>query len=192
MKHEMPKLPYAQNALEPHMSQETLEYHYGKHLQTYVDNLNKFIPGTKFENASLEEIVKSADGPVFNNGAQVWNHTFFFLALSPKAKKQPEGKLAQAIERDFGSFEKFKEEFATAAAGIFGSGWAWLAADKEGKLSITKESNAGNPLQHGLTPLMTCDVWEHAYYIDYRNRRPDFIKNFWEVLDWAEVEKRYK
>ena len=188
----MPKLRYAQNALEPHMSQETLEYHYGKHLQTYVDNLNKFIPGTKFENASLEEIVKSADGPVFNNGAQVWNHTFFFLSLSPKAQKQPEGKLAQAIDRDFGSFEKFKEEFGTTAAGIFGSGWAWLAFDKEGKLAITKESNAGNPLQHGLTPLMTCDVWEHAYYIDYRNRRPDFIKNFWEVLDWAEVEKRYK
>ena len=192
MKHEMPKLPYAMNALEPHMSQETLEYHYGKHLQTYVDNLNKFIEGTPFADASLEEIVKKAEGPVFNNGAQTWNHTFFFLSLSPKPKKNPEGKLSEAINRDFGSFDKFKEEFAAAAVAVFGSGWAWLSCDQNGKLSITKESNAGNPLQHGLTPLMTCDVWEHAYYIDYRNRRPEFVKHFWEILDWAVVEKRMK
>lgn len=192
MTHEMPKLPYAQDALEPHMSRETLEFHYGKHLQAYVDNLNKFIVGTPFENASLEEIVKKADGPVFNNGAQAWNHTFFFLSLSPDAKQKPEGKLAEAIDRDFGSFEKFKEDFAAAAVGVFGSGWAWLAADENGKLSITKESNAGNPLQHDLTPLMTCDVWEHAYYIDYRNRRPEFVKNFWEILNWNVIEERYK
>jgi len=192
MTHKMPELPYAQNALEPHMSKETIEYHYGKHLQTYVDNLNKFIQGTKFADASLEEIVKTADGPIFNNGAQTWNHTFFFLSLSPNSKKKPEGKLAEAIDRDFGSFDKFKEEFSTAAAGVFGSGWAWLSCDQNGKLSITKESNAGNPMQHGLTPLMTCDVWEHAYYIDYRNRRPDFVKNFWEILDWNIVEKRLK
>ena len=192
MKHEMPVLPYAQNALEPSMSSETLEYHYGKHLQTYVNNLNGLIQGTKYEDASLETIIKEVEGPIFNNAAQVWNHTHFFLSLSPKAKKTPEGKLAEAINRDFGSFEKFKEEFSAAAGSIFGSGWAWLACDGNGKLSITKESNAGNPMQHGLTPLMTCDVWEHAYYIDYRNRRPDFVKNFWEVLDWAVIEKRYK
>ncbi len=188
----MPKLPYAPDALQPHMSRETLEYHYGKHLQAYVDNLNKLIVGTPFENASLEEIIAKADGPLFNNGAQVWNHTFFFESFSPHARKKPEGWLATAIERDFGSFDKFKEAFTTAATSIFGSGWAWLAADKNGKLSIAKESNAGNPLQHGLTPLMTCDVWEHAYYIDTRNRRADYVQNFWEILDWNVVEKRYK
>ena len=192
MKHEMPKLPYAQDALAPYMSAETLEYHYGKHLQAYVNNLNGLIQGTKYEDASLETIIKEVEGPIFNNGAQVWNHTFFFLSLSPAARKQPEGRLAEAIDRDFGSFEKFKEEFSVAAATVFGSGWAWLSCDKDGKLSISKESNAGNPLQHGLTPLMTCDVWEHAYYIDYRNRRPDFVKNFWEVLDWSEIEKRFE
>ena len=192
MKYEMPPLAYALDGLEPCMSRETLEHHYGKHLQTYVDNLNRLVPGTAFENASLEEIVKSAEGPIFNNGAQVWNHTFFFLSLSPDARKQPEGKLAAAIDRDFGSFEKFKEEFSAAAAGIFGSGWAWLACDQSGKLTVAKESNAGNPLTHGMTPLMVCDVWEHAYYIDYRNRRADFIKHFWELLDWGVVEKHYK
>jgi Fe-Mn family superoxide dismutase len=192
MKHEMPQLPYAQQALEPYMSRETLEYHYGKHLQAYVDNLNKFIADTPFADASLDEIVKKAEGAIFNNGAQAWNHTFFFLSLSPTAKKQPTGKLAEAIDRDFGSFEQFKEQFSAAAAGLFGSGWVWLVADKSGKLSIVQESNAGNPLRRGLTPLMTCDVWEHAYYIDYRNRRPEFIKNFWEIADWNIIEERYK
>ncbi|MCD8185916.1 MAG: superoxide dismutase, partial [Rikenellaceae bacterium] len=173
MKHEMPQLPYEQHALEPYMSAETLEYHYGKHLQAHINNLNNLIQGTKYEEVSLETIIKEADGPVFNNGAQVWNHTLFFLSLSPSARKTPQGELAAAIDRDFGSFDQFKEEFTTAAAAIFGSGWAWLACDHEGKLTITKESNAGNPMQHGRKPLMTCDVWEHAYYIDYRNRRPD-------------------
>ncbi|MDR0954397.1 MAG: superoxide dismutase [Rikenellaceae bacterium] len=192
MKHEMPQLPYAQQALEPYMSRETLEYHYGKHLQAYVDNLNKFIADTPFADASLDEIVKKAEGAIFNNGAQAWNHTFFFLTLSPAAQKQPSGKLAEAIDRDFGSFEQFKEQFSAAAAGLFGSGWAWLVADESGKLSIVQESNAGNPLRRGLTPLVTCDVWEHAYYIDYRNRRPEFIKNFWEITDWNIIEERYK
>ena len=186
----MPKLPYAPDALQPHMSRETLEYHYGKHLQTYVDNLNKLIAGTPFAEASLEEIIAKADGPIFNNGAQAWNHTFFFESFSPHAHKKPQGALAAAIDRDFGSFDKFREAFTAAATGIFGSGWAWLAADKNGKLTITKESNAGNPLQHGLTPLLTADVWEHAYYIDTRNRRADYVKNFWEILDWGVVEKR--
>jgi Fe-Mn family superoxide dismutase len=192
MKHEMPKLPYAPDSLAPYMSRETLEYHYGKHLQTYVDNLNKLIDGTKFADAPLETIVKNADGPIFNNGAQVWNHTFFFAQFSPRGRKKAEGRLAAALDRDFGSFDTFREEFTAAALGLFGSGWVWLCADRNGKLSITKESNAGNPLAHGFTPLMTCDVWEHAYYIDCRNRRADYLKNFWEILDWTVVEKRMK
>ena len=192
MKHEMPVLPYAPDALEPKMSKETIDYHYGKHLQTYVNNLNNLIPGTEYENMPLDEIVKKAEGPIFNNAGQIWNHTQFFLSFSPDAKKKPTGKLAEAIDRDFGSFDKMKEEFTKAASGLFGSGWAWLSANKDGKLSISQESNAGNPLKKGLTPLMTCDVWEHAYYIDYRNRRPDFITAFWDLLDWEKVEKRYK
>lgn len=188
----MPQLPYALNALEPQMSQETLEYHYGKHLQTYVNNLNELITGTPYEDQTIEEIVKTAEGPLFNNAAQTWNHTFFFLSFSPDPKKKPEGKLAEAIQQDFGSFEAMKEQFSKAAAGLFGSGWTWLSSDKEGKLFITQESNAGNPMRKGLTPILTCDVWEHAYYIDYRNKRPDFIAGFWEILDWERIEKRYK
>jgi len=188
----MPTLPYAQDALAPHMSHQTLEYHYGKHLQTYVDNLNKAIPGTEFERLPLDEIVKKAKGPIFNNAAQAWNHTFFFLSLSPRPKAAPGGRLAAAIERDFGSLVAMKETFTKTATGLFGSGWAWLSADGQGKLAITAESNAGNPMTSGLTPLMTCDVWEHAYYIDYRNRRPDFLTAFWALLDWAVVEKHYK
>lgn len=192
MKHELPKLPYGMDALAPKMSKETLEYHYGKHLQTYIDNLNKQIEGTEFENSSLEEIVKHAEGPLFNNAGQTWNHTLFFLTLSPDPKTKPEGKLAEAIDREFGSFDNMKEEFTKQATGLFGSGWTWLSADQNGKISISQESNAGNPLKKGLTPLMTCDVWEHAYYIDYRNKRAEFIKNFWELLDWSVVEKHYK
>lgn len=192
MKHEKPNLPYGPDALEPHMSKETIEFHYGKHHQAYVDNLNKLIPGTGYENKTLEEIIKTAEGPIFNNAAQVWNHSFFFLSLSPSPQKMPQGKLAEAIQRDFDSFDKFKEEFSAAAASVFGSGWAWLVSDGTGKLSIVKESNAGNPMRNGLNPVMTCDVWEHAYYIDYRNRRPEFIQNFWEILDWRVIEQRYK
>jgi Fe-Mn family superoxide dismutase len=192
MKHEMPRLPYAPDALAPRMSRETLDYHYGKHLQTYVDNLNKLIQGTEFERLSLEEIVRRADGPVFNNAAQTWNHTFFFDSLFPAPKRRPTGRLGEAIDRDFGSFEAMEEAFTQTALGIFGSGWAWLSADKGGKLTITPASNAGNPMTEGLTPLMTCDVWEHAYYIDYRNRRADFLAAFRELIDWSVVEKRYK
>jgi Fe-Mn family superoxide dismutase len=192
MKHEMPVLPYAQDALAPRMSRETLEYHYGKHLQTYVNNLNNLIPGTEFEHLSLEQIVRTAKGPVFNNAAQTWNHTFFFDSLSPSPKKWPTGRLAEAIDRDFGSFEAVREAFTRAATGLFGSGWAWLSADRNGKLTITAESNAGNPMTAGLIPLATCDVWEHAYYIDYRNRRADFVTAFWELLDWGKVEKSYR
>ena len=191
MTHEMPKLPYANNALEPHISKETIDYHYGKHLQAYVDNLNKLIPGTQFENATLEDIIKKADGGIFNNGAQVWNHTFYFETFSPAPQKEPKGALKEAIDKEWGSFDKFKEEFSKAAMGQFGSGWAWLVKDKEGKLRIVTTPNAGNPLRDGLTPLMTMDVWEHAYYIDYRNRRADSIKATWEVIDWKKVEVRY-
>ena len=191
MTHELPKLPYASDALEPKMSEETLNFHHGKHQQTYVNNLNNLIKGTKYEDMTLEEIILSADGPVFNNAAQDWNHTFFFYSLSPAPQAKPTGKLAEAIDRSFGSFDALKEQFAKTAVGVFGSGWAWLCEDKDGGLVIVAEPNAGNPMTKGLKPLLTCDVWEHAYYIDYRNRRPDFVSAFWDLVDWKVVEERY-
>lgn len=186
----MPELPYALEALAPKMSAETFEYHYGKHLQTYVDNLNRLIAGTPYEEMSLEEIIRKADGGIFNNAAQTWNHTFFFRMLTPDRHSVP-GKLAERLARDFGSVEEFKKQFTQAAVGLFGSGWVWLAADKSGKLSIVPKSNAGNPLTDGLRPVMTIDVWEHAYYIDYRNRRADAVAALWDRIDWKVVEERY-
>ena len=191
MSFELPALPYAMDALEPHLSKETLEFHYGKHHAAYVNNLNKLVPGSRFEHASLETIVKEAEGGIFNNGAQVWNHSFYWNCLSPEGGGEPEGKIKEAIDREFGSFEQFKEQFTQAAATLFGSGWAWLVCDRAGKLSIVQESNAGNPLRKGLTPLITCDVWEHAYYIDKRNKRPDYIASFWKVVNWKAVEAYY-
>jgi Fe-Mn family superoxide dismutase len=191
MAFELPKLPYKRDALVPFISEETLDFHYGKHHQAYVTNLNGLIPGTEFENADLETIIKKAEGGIFNNGAQVWNHTFYFEAFSKQGRKEPAGDLSEAINKSFGSFDSFKEQFNKAAATLFGSGWAWLARNKDGSLQIIQESNAGNPLRKGLNPLFTCDVWEHAYYIDYRNRRPDYIKNFWEILDWDIVASRF-
>lgn len=191
MVHKLPELPYALDALNPHISKQTLEFHHGKHHLAYVNNLNALIPGTKFEDATLEDMIREADGGIFNNAAQIWNHTFYFQAFSPKPKAAPEGKLLEAIVRDFGSFEAFREEFTKAAASLFGSGWAWLAVDGDGKLQIVKESNAGNPIRQGLKPLLTCDVWEHAYYLDYQNRRPDYLSNFWPLVDWAVVESRF-
>jgi Fe-Mn family superoxide dismutase len=191
MAFELPKLPYKRDALVPFISEETLDFHYGKHHQAYVTNLNGLIPGTEFENADLETIIKKAEGGIFNNGAQVWNHTFYFEAFSKQGRKEPAGDLSEAINKSFGSFESFREQFNKAAATLFGSGWAWLAKNNEGSLQIIQESNAGNPLRKGLKPLFTCDVWEHAYYIDYRNRRPDYIKNFWEILDWDIVASRF-
>lgn len=191
MSFELPQLPYALNALEPHISQKTLEFHYGKHHQTYVNNLNNLVPGTEFEEASLEEIVKRSEGGIFNNGAQVWNHTFYFHTFSPNGGGQPKDALADAIVRDFGSFETFQADFAAAATSLFGSGWAWLVKGAGGKLSIVKESNAGNPLRNGLTPLLTCDVWEHAYYLDVQNRRPDYVASFWKIVDWTIVAERF-
>lgn len=191
-KHELPKLPYALGALAPKMSLETLEYHYGKHYKGYIDNLNTLIPGTPYADLSLEEIViKAPDGPIFNNAGQSLNHQLFFMGMSPAPQSQPTGALAAAIDKTFGSFDQFKAQFAKTAAGIFGSGWAWLATDKAGNLSITAEANAGNPLRHGLIPLMGLDVWEHSYYLDYRNRRAEYITNYWDLVDWKVIEKRY-
>jgi Fe-Mn family superoxide dismutase len=191
MSFELPKLPYKLNALVPYISEETLDFHYGKHHQTYVNNLNGLVPGTEFENASLESIIKKAEGGIYNNAAQVWNHTFYFESFSLSGQKIPAGVLADAISSSFGSFDSFKDQFNKAAATLFGAGWAWLVKNDDGSLQIIQESNAGNPLRKGLKPIMTCDVWEHAYYIDYRNRRPDYIKSFWEILDWELVAKRY-
>ena len=191
MSFELPKLPYKLNALVPYISEETLDFHYGKHHQTYVNNLNGLVPGTEYENASLESIIKKAEGGIYNNAAQVWNHTFYFESFSLDGRKIPAGILADAISSSFGSFDSFKDQFNKAAATLFGAGWAWLVKNDDGSLQIVQESNAGNPLRKGLKPIMTCDVWEHAYYIDYRNRRPDYIKSFWEILDWELVAKRY-
>ncbi len=192
MSFELPKLPYALDALEPHISRRTFEFHYGKHHQAYVNNLNKLIQGSSFENADLETIIREAEGGIFNNGAQVWNHTFYFFSLSPKPVKEPSGDLKRALDQAFGGLENFKEEFTKAAATLFGSGWAWLVRKPEGGLDIVQEGNAGNPLRRELIPLLTCDVWEHAYYLDYQNRRPDYIQSFWELVDWGMVEKRFE
>ena len=177
MAFELPNLPYAKDALQPHMSAETLEYHHGKHHKAYVDNLNKLVAGKPEESKSLEEIIMSSEGPLFNNSAQIWNHTFFWSCMKPNGGGQPTGDLKAAIDRDFGSFDKFKEEFSNAAATQFGSGWAWLVADG-GKLSVLKTANADLPMKHNKKALLTIDVWEHAYYIDHRNARPKFIETF--------------
>lgn len=184
----LPALPYAKNALQPHISEETLDYHYGKHHQAYVTNLNNLIPGTPFENLSLEEIMMKATGPIFNNAAQVWNHTFYWHSMAPNGGGEPTGKLAEAITKDFGSFAEFKEQFTKAAVGQFGSGWAWLVKNSEEKLEIMATGNAGNPMTENKIPLLTCDVWEHAYYIDYRNLRPKYVEAFWALVNWDFAE----
>jgi Fe-Mn family superoxide dismutase len=190
MTHELPKLPYALDALEPYISKRTIEFHYGKHHQAYVNNLNKLIVGTDFENASLDDIVRKSGGGIFNNGAQVWNHTFYWNCLKPQGGGEPTGPLADALLKSFGSFGEFKEKFSTAAATLFGSGWAWLIKKEDGSLAIVQESNAGNPLKNGAIPLLTCDVWEHAYYLDKQNVRPDYITDFWKLIDWNAVATR--
>ncbi len=191
MAFELPKLPYGLDELAPVIDKQTMEFHYGKHHQAYVTNLNNLVPGTQFEKASLEDIILGADGPIFNNGAQVWNHTFYFESFKPKGGGEPQGALATAIVAQYGSFAEFKEQFSKAAATLFGSGWAWLVKKQDGKLEIVQEGNAGNPLRRGLTPLLTCDVWEHAYYLGYQNRRPDYIKDFWNLLNWELISSRY-
>jgi Fe-Mn family superoxide dismutase len=190
MIHQLPELPYAKDALVPHISAETIEFHYGKHHKTYVDNLNKFLAGNPLEKeTSLEDVVRKApQGPLFNNAAQVWNHTFYWNSLKPQGGGEPKGKLAEAVNKAYGSFAKFQEEFTAKAVGHFGSGWAWLVL-KECKLSIETTQNAGTPLTYGCTPLLTCDVWEHAYYIDYRNARAKYVESFWKIANWEFAAK---
>ena len=181
---ELPALPWAREALAPHISAETIDYHYGKHHQTYVTNLNNQIKGTEFENLDLVAIIKKAQGGMFNNAAQVWNHTFYWNSLSPKGGGEPSGKLADAIKKSFGGFAQFKEEFSKTAVGTFGSGWAWLVQRADGNLGLVSTSNAATPITGSDRPLLTCDVWEHAYYIDYRNARPKYIEAFWNLANW--------
>jgi Fe-Mn family superoxide dismutase len=191
MEHTLPALPYAMDALQPHISKETLEFHYGKHHQTYVTNLNNLIKGTEFENASLEDIVKKSSGGVFNNAAQIWNHTFYWNSLSPKGGGKPAGALAAAIDAKWGSFDAFKEAFTKSAVGNFGSSWTWLVKKADGSLDILNTSNAATPVTTADKPLMTCDLWEHAYYIDYRNRRPDYLGAFWSLVNWDFAAKNF-
>ena len=190
MAFELPALPYAINALEPHISQETLEYHHGKHHNTYVVNLNNLVPGTEFEGKSLEEIIKTSNGGIFNNAAQIWNHTFYWHCLSPNGGGEPTGALAEAINKAFGSFAVFKDAFTKSAIGNFGSSWTWLVKKADGSLAIVNTSNAGCPLtEAGTTPLLTVDLWEHAYYIDFRNLRPKYMETFWALVNWEFVAK---
>jgi Fe-Mn family superoxide dismutase len=189
MVHELPKLPYAMNALQPHISAETLEYHYGKHHQTYVTNLNNLIKGTEFEPLSLEDIIRKSSGGIFNNAAQVWNHTFYWHCLSPNGSGKPAGALAKAIDTAFGSFDEFKNKFTQTALTTFGSGWAWLVKNADGSLAIVSTANAGTPMTDGKKALLTCDVWEHAYYIDYRNARAKYVEKFWEIVNWDYVAR---
>ncbi|MEQ1667756.1 MAG: Fe-Mn family superoxide dismutase [Sulfuriferula sp.] len=191
MIHELPALPYAQDALQPHISAETISYHYGKHHQAYVTNLNNLIKGTEFEALSLEDIILQSAGGVFNNAAQVWNHTFYWNCLSPNGGGAPTGALADAINAKWGSFDAFKEAFSKAAIGTFGSGWAWLVKNTAGELEIVSTSNAATPMTNGQTALMTCDVWEHAYYVDYRNARPKYVEIFWNLVNWNFVAANF-
>ena len=190
MQHELPPLPFPKNALEPHMSAETLDFHYGKHHKAYVDKLNELIQNTEHANQQLEEIVRTAKGPIFNNAAQTWNHTFFWNCLSPEGGRA-EGDLGRAIDQSFGSLDAFKSKFNQTAINTFGSGWAWLVRGKDGSLSLESTSNADTPIAHGKQPILTCDVWEHAYYIDYRNARPKFLDAFWNIVNWNFVSKNY-
>ncbi|MBA2710798.1 MAG: superoxide dismutase [Fe] [Tatlockia sp.] len=189
----LPPLPYAKDALAPHISAETIDYHYGKHHAAYVNNLNKLIANTEYENLNLEEIIKKTKtGAIFNNAGQVWNHNFYWNCLSPNGGNEPNGKLADVIIKTFGSFNEFQEKFTQAAIGTFGSGWAWLVLDKNGQLKISSTSNAGTPMTEGDHALMTCDVWEHAYYIDYRNARPEYLKEFWSLVNWDFVQSNLR
>ncbi|MDE6246412.1 MAG: superoxide dismutase [Muribaculaceae bacterium] len=191
MKFTQPSLPYAPDALAPAISPVTIDFHYGKHERAYIDNLNRLIEGTKYEDMPLERIIVESDGALFNNASQAWNHIFYFFQFSPKGLKVPGGKLMDQIEKDFGSFEEFQKKFTEAGASVFGSGWVWLANDAEGNLQIIKASNAENPLTQNLNPILVFDVWEHAYYLDYQNRRADYLNKLWDIVDWSVIESRY-
>jgi len=188
---QLPPLPYEMDALAPHISRETLEYHYGKHHKAYVDNLNNLIPNTEFANKSLEEIIMTSTGGIFNNAAQVWNHTFYWNCLSPNGGGEPKGALAEAINKKFGSFEGFKEQFSKTAITTFGSGWGWLVKKEDGSIDLVSTSNAQTPMTSKQKALLTCDVWEHAYYIDYRNARPKYVESFWNLVNWEFVAKQF-
>ena len=191
MEHKLPPLPYAMDALQPHISKETLEFHYGKHHQAYATNLNNLIKGTEFENLSLEDIIKKSSAGIFNNSAQIWNHTFYWNSLSPKGGGKPSGALAAAIDKKWGSFDAFKDAFTKSAVGNFGSGWTWLVKKADGSVDIANTTGAGTPLTGSDTALITCDVWEHAYYVDYRNRRPDYVGAFWNLVNWEFAAKNF-
>lgn len=191
MKYTQPQLPYAGDALEPAISRRTVEFHYGKHEKTYIDNLNVLIEGTEFEDLPLEEIIRDAKGALFNNASQAWNHIFYFFSFSPDGGGEPDGELREAIDRQFGTFDNFKKEFVDAGVKLFGSGWVWLSRDNDGQLFITQGHNADNPMTQGLTPILAFDVWEHAYYLDYQNRRKEALERLWDIIDWPIVEGRY-
>lgn len=191
MFYELPQLPYANDALAPVISEQTIEYHYGKHEKTYIENLNRLIKGTEFEDMELEDVIVQADGPVYNNASQAWNHIFYFFSFSPDGGGEPDGELGEAIKTQYGSFEEFQSEFENAGVKVFGSGWVWLSRDNNGLLHITSGGNAYNPLTEGLTPILTFDVWEHAYYLDYQNHRAEALHRLWEIIDWDIVGSRY-
>ena len=191
MTYTQPNLPYEMDALEPAISARTVDFHYNKHEKAYIDNLNRLIQGSGFEDMELEEVIKHANGALFNNASQAWNHIFYFFTFSPDGRREPSGRLADAIRETFGSFEDFKKAFVDAGVSLFGSGWVWLSRDNEGRLFITQGPNAANPITDGLTPLLTFDVWEHAYYLDYRNRRADALNKLWDIVDWEVVEERF-
>lgn len=192
MKFEQPRLPYLPDALAPVISQQTVEYHYGKHEKAYIDNLNKLIEGTSFADLSLEEIIKSSDGALFNNAAQAWNHIFYFFQFAPDGQHEPGGNLLAQIEKQFGSFDEFKAKVEQAGTTLFGSGYVWVSTDTDGTLFITQQPNAGNPMTDGLKPILAFDVWEHAYYLDYQNRRADHLHRLWDIVDWSVIETRYE
>ncbi|MCX4312065.1 MAG: superoxide dismutase [Muribaculaceae bacterium] len=191
MTYTQPNLPYEMDALEPAISARTVDFHYNKHEKAYIDNLNRLIQGSGFEDMELEEVIKHANGALFNNASQAWNHIFYFFTFSPDGRREPSGRLADAIRETFGSFEDFKKAFVDAGVSLFGSGWVWLSRDNEGRLFITQGPNAANPITDGLTPLLTFDVWEHAYYLDYQNRRADALSKLWDIVDWEVVEERF-
>jgi Fe-Mn family superoxide dismutase len=190
-KFELPKLPYELNSLEPFISKKALEYHYEKHLHTYFTNFNNLVSETRFENTNLETIIKESDGPLYNNAAQVWNHSFYFSGLKKGIVAEPKGVIAETIKKSFGSYADFKDSFTKACVSLFGSGWVWLVKNQNGLVEIIQEGNAGNPIRRGLKPLLTCDIWEHSYYLDYQNRRADYVDAFWNIIDWDAVEKRF-
>ena len=192
MKFTQPRLPYSIDALSPVISPTTIDYHYGKHEKAYIDTLNQLIEGTEYEEMPLEEIIVKSDGKLFNQASQAWNHILYFFQFSPTGRREPIGNLRDSIEKSFDSFENFKEKFEQAGVTLFGSGWVWLCVDSDGKLFITQGSNAENPLTKGLRPIFTFDVWEHAYYLDYQNRRAEYLKKLWDIVDWSIIERRYE